>query len=195
MPDISDMVFYQEGLGELPQWDTQLFRQVWPSFDSFYTDYRISPFVVKELDGKESLVYSLLFANYGNTPIANMDVDQFKARVFSTVFQFGPTWQKKLEIQQTLRDMTEDELRTGGRNISNFALNPNTTPSESSLDELTFVSQQTSRNHKRGKAEAYANLLTLLDEDITEQFLERFRPLFRRIVSPMTSAIYPNEED
>ena len=191
MPD----VFFQENLPEMPEYNTKLFREIWPTVESFQTDYGNSPLKWPELDGKQAMIYYLLFANYANNSIANMDVNQFKAKVFEKIFNYGPTWQKKLVIQEKLRSMSEDELRTGGRNISNFAINPNSSPSASSTDELSFVSQQTSRNHKRGRVDAYANLLTLLDEDVTEQFIERFRPLFRRFVSPLVTAIYPNEED
>ena len=194
MPDID--VFYQE-LDEAPEFDTVLFRQVWPTKEDFETDYGDNPLLVTlpEMNGKQDMIYYLLFANYANNPIANMDVLQFKAKVFERIFNYGPTWQKSLEIQEKLRSMSIDELREGGRNISNYANNPNTEPSTSSTEELTFVSQQTSRNHRKGRMDAYANLLALLDEDVTERFIERFRPLFRRFVRPLTTAIYPNEEE
>ena len=91
--------------------------------------------------------------------------------------------------------MSEEEIRVGGRDISNFAINPNTAPSASSLDELPEISQQTSRNRKRGRLDAYANLMSLLDEDVTSDFIQRFRPLVRKVVSPLATRIYPNEED
>lgn len=192
MPDID--VFYQD-MGELPEYDTILFRQVWPTMEDFQNDYEDNPLKWPELDGKQSMIYYLLFANYANNPIANYDVDQFKAKVFEKIFNHAPTWQKNLQIQERLRSMSEEELRVGGKNVSNFAVNPNTSPSTSSTEELSYVSQQTSRNHKKGRMDAYANLMALLDEDVTERFIERFRPLFRRFVRPSVTAIYPNEEE
>jgi hypothetical protein len=38
-----------------------------------------------------SLVYYLLYARYGNNPIANRDENQFKFKIFSVIFQYGPT--------------------------------------------------------------------------------------------------------
>lgn len=186
-------VFYQPNLGELPQYDTELFCQVWPTFDDFLTDYSDSAFKTDELDGKERLIYSLLVSYYGRAPIANSTVSQFKIRVFEKIYSYGPTWNKTADIQRKLRAMSEDELRAGGKNVSNFAINPNTKPATSSTEELDFISQQTSRNHKRGRVDAYANLLALLDEDVNERFMERFRPLFRKVVRPAITAIYPNE--
>ena len=191
---MSDL-YYIEGMGELPEYNTKIFREIWPDFDSFFTDYSKSHLKSKELEGSEGMIYDLLFANFANDSIASMDEYQFKAKVFERIFNYGPTWRKRLSIQEKIRNMSEDEIRIGGRDISNFAINPNTSPSTSSTDELTEISQQTSRNRKRGRLDAYANLLSLLDEDVTADFVRRFRPLFRTIVSPLATQIYPNEED
>ena len=141
------------------------------------------------------MIYYLLFANYGNSSISNMDVNQFKAKVFVKIFEHGPTWQKRLAVQEKLRGLTDEELMAGGKSVTNFAVNPNSSPTTGALEELTFISQQTARNGKRARVDAYANLLLLLDENVTEQFIERFRPLFRRFVSPLVTAIYPNKEE
>ena len=191
---MSDL-YYIEGMGELPEYNTKIFREIWPDFDSFFTDYSKSHLKSSELEGSEGMIYDLLFANFANDSIASMDEFQFKAKVFERIFNYGPTWKKRLSIQERIRNMSEEELRIGGRDISNFAINPNTSPSTSSTDELTEISQQTSRNRKRGRLDAYANLLSLLDEDVTADFVRRFRPLFRTIVSPLATQIYPNEED
>lgn len=188
-------IYYIPGMGELPEYNTKLFREIWPDFDAFLTDYSNCPLKSSELAGTENTIYGLLFANFANDSIASMDVDQFKWKVFERIFNFGPTWKKRLDIQNKIRNMSEDELRVGGRDISNFTINPNTGPSTSSLDELTEVSQQTSRNRKRGRLDAYANLMGLLDEDVTADFVQRFRSLFRKFVSPLCTHIYPNEEE
>ena len=188
-------VYYIDNMGELSEYNTELFREIWPDFGSFFTDYSNSHLKSPELNGSEGIIYDLLFANFANDSIASMDIGQFKAKVFERIFNYGPTWRKRLSIQEKIRNMSEDEIRIGGRDISNFAINPNTSPSTSSTDELTEISQQTSRNRKRGRLDAYANLLSLLDEDVTADFVRRFRPLFRTIVSPLATQIYPNEED
>ena len=188
-------VYYIDNMGELPEYNTEIFREIWPDFDSFFTDYSNSHLKSPELNGSEGIIYDLLFANFANDSIASMDIGQFKAKVFEKIFNYGPTWRKRLSIQEKIRNMSEDEIRVGGRDISNFAINPNTAPSASSLDELPEISQQTSRNRKRGRLDAYANLMSLLDEDVTSDFIQRFRPLFRKVVSPLATRIYPNEED
>ena len=193
--------FYPYAIGEevgdepLPQYNTVRFTEVWEDYQAFVADYmnsKIKPVLDQE---QATMLYYLLYARYGNSPIAFYDVNQFKYAMYSTIFQYAPTWLKKLDIQEKLRGLSEEELRRGGRNITNYAMHPDTEPSDSDLEELQFISQQTSSNHKRGKAEAYGNLLHFLRDDVTESFLERFRKLFLKFLSPNITAIYPNKED
>lgn len=56
----------------------------------------------------------MLYARYGNNPIANYDETQFKYKVFSVIFQYGPTWEKRLSVQETLRGMQIADLLDNG---------------------------------------------------------------------------------
>ena len=191
---------YMMGFGEapdhpVPEYDTVLFSQVWDDADEFVTDYlqaAITPTIPQD---QARLLYYLLYAKYGNAPIAFRDLNQFKYSVYSTIFQYGPTWQKRLEIQERLRGLTEAELRAGGRNVVNYALHPDSEPSTASTDELKEISQQTATNHKKGIADAYATLLDFLEDDVTERFLERFRKLFLKFLAPYRTALYPNDKE
>ena len=101
----------------IPQYDTQLFTDVWSSASKFLVDYQ-NVGIPTTIDANNArTLYYLLYARYGNTPIANYDVNQFKYKIFSIIFQYGPTWEKRLSVQQTLRDMQLSDL------IDNGALN------------------------------------------------------------------------
>ena len=152
----------------LPQYSTMLFTDVWDDEADFQAEFIASPFGTAVHHGETvgtvtfpnnvSTIFYLLYAKYGNNPIANRDVNQFKYKVFSIIFQYGPTWEKRLDIQTKLRELTADELATGSRAIYNTALNPSTAPSTSSLEELTYINQQNTTNYKKSKMDAYAQL-------------------------------------
>jgi hypothetical protein len=78
--------------------------------------------------------------------------------MFSVIFQYGPTWEKKLDIQEKLRDLTEAEILAGAKAIYNHAFNPETTPSTASLEELNYINDQNITNYKKSKLEAYSIL-------------------------------------
>lgn len=163
------------------------FADIWPDVTSFAADYENSPFNTAAeglTSGKIQLIYYLLYAKYGNSTIASFDEQQFKFAVFSTIFAHGPTWVKRLEIQEELRNLTPGELQAGTKTILNQALNPGTPPSTSSLEELTYINSQNTATTKRSLLEGYSILATLLEKDVTSEFINRFKSLFLRVVQP-----------
>jgi hypothetical protein len=78
--------------------------------------------------------------------------------MFSVIFQYGPTWQKRLDIQAKIRGLTDSDILIGSKAIYNTALNPSTAPSTGSLEELTYINSQNTTNYKKSKLEAYAQL-------------------------------------
>jgi len=180
-----------------PQYSTVLFTEVWDDVDEFKTDLAASPFAgsISAADPDNvSLVFYLLYARYGNNPIANRDVNQFKYKIFSVIFQFGPTWEKRLDIQSKLRAISDEDLLKGSKAIYNAALNPSTTPSTSTLEELTYINSQNTTNYKKSKMDAYAQLWELLSTDVTGAFIEKFKICFKQFVAPERPLIYVTEE-
>lgn len=142
-----------------------------------------------------SLLYYLLYAKYGNTPVANNDLTQFKYKVFSVMYQYGPTWEKKIDIQAKIRNLTDADLLTGAKAIYNSALNPSTAPSTNTLDELTYINAQNTTNYKKSKMEAYNLQWGLLDDSLTAKFIEKFAICFKKFVYPEQPLLYVSEDE
>lgn len=139
------------------------------------------------------VIYYLLYAKYGNSHIAYTDENQFKYALYSLIWQYGPTWKKRLDIQDKIRNLSEDELRTGARAIYNHAFNPSTAPSTSTMEELLTINDQNTTNYKKSKLEAYGILWELLKTDVTEVFLTKFKKLFIVITAPDYPLYYTTE--
>ena len=139
-----------------PEWGnfrTRKFKQIFPDTKTFISEVRASDLsILEEKDLK--IIYALLYARYGNSSIASDDEFQFKYGLYSTIFMYGPTWAKRLEIQEELRKMDLETLQTGSKAVYNTALNPGTSPTTAALDELTYINQQNTTNYKKSKAEA-----------------------------------------
>ncbi len=165
---------------------TRQFKQIFESTEQFIEDYKASDIAynISISDEELSLVYALLYARYGNSTIASDDENQFKYQVYSTIFMYAPTWLKRLQIQEDLRFMSIEELQLGGKAIYNTALNPSGSPSTQSTEELSYINQQNTTNYRKSKLEAYSLLTSLLETDVTEQFIGRFKKLFITIVQP-----------
>lgn len=98
----------------IPRYDTKLMTEIWDSASDFISDYQSVGIPTTISTANATTLYYLLYARYGNTPIANYDETQFKYKIFSVIFQYGPTWEKRLSVQQTLRDMTLSDLTDNG---------------------------------------------------------------------------------
>ena len=170
---------------------TKKFSDIYSNVETFLSDYENVGIPNLITTTNATTLFYLLYARYGNSTIANFDQNQFKYKLFSTIFQYGPTWEKELEIQAELRGLTADEIREGSRAIYNKALNPNTAPT---TEELDYISEQNTTKYKKSKIEGYGLLMELLKRDVTEEFLNKFKKLFISVVEPYKPLWYVEEE-
>lgn len=165
---------------------TKTFNEIWNNYTTFKTDFSTSPFTGIITEPNLEILYYLLYAKFGNSFITNLDENQWKFKVFSTIWKYGPAWEKKLEIQANLKelDINSEDFLKGAKAIYNKALNPETDPSTAALTELTYINEQNTTNYKKSKMDALTQLWNLIATDVTDSFLERFAPLFKRIWNP-----------
>lgn len=169
---------------------TRTFQQIWNSDDSFVEFLSGSGVPLKLKEENVRTLYFLLYARYGNSHISSSDENRFKYSVASTVFMYGPTWERRLEVQDALRKMTIEELKVGAKEIYNSAQNPNTAPTTDTLQELTFINSQNTSNRKRSTLDAYGELLAILETDVTKAFIDKFSNLFITIAAPDYPLLY-----
>lgn len=175
------------------------FTDIYPDVTSFVTDYTSSAIPTTISNDTATILYYLLYSRYGNSTIAASDTNRFKYDLFATIFSYAPTWEKRVDIQKKLRELSDAELITGQTTINNHSYNPSTAPATSTLDELTTINEQVTMKGKRDKLTAYTELSRALWTDVTEQFLDKFQKLFLIILQPEVPLWYatPNvtEED
>lgn len=171
------------------------FTEVYDSAESFLSDYGGIGLPKTISDETATTLFYLLYGRFGNDVIASSDTNRFKYRLFSIVWQYGPAWEKKLDIQKKLRDMTEADILTGSRQIYNNATHPATEPGTNTDEELEYIDSQNVTKAKRGKLEGYALLLRLIDTDVTQEFLNKFQKLFLTVVQPEEPLYYITEDD
>ena len=169
---------------------TRKFADIWPSADAFIQDYQASAIPQKLKVADATTLYYLLYARYGNSSIANSDENQFKYKIFSTIYIGGATWAKKQEIQDKLREMTEDEILAGTKAINNHAYNPQTAPTTDTVEELEYINEQNTTKYKKSKLDGYALLWAILNDGVTERFLREFRYHFLVVVEPQVPLWY-----
>lgn len=129
-----------------PQYDTKLMTEVWSSASEFLTDYQAAGIPTTISVQNATTLYYLLYARYGNTPIANYDENQWKYKMFSIIFQYGPTWEKRLNIQDTLRGLQISDLVDNGSFHELFSHSASETSSKTGSDNNTRTLNTTEKN-------------------------------------------------
>ena len=129
-----------------PQYDTKLMTEVWSQASEFLTDYQNAGIPTTISNQNATTLYYLLYARYGNTPIANYDENQWKYKMFSIIFQYGPTWEKRLSIQDTLRGLQISDLVDNGSFHELFSHSASETSSKTCSDNNTRTLNTTEKN-------------------------------------------------
>lgn len=175
---------------------TRTFSDIFPEFEEFEAQFTSSPLNISFTGGISlSQLYYMLYAHYGNSHIAYSDENQFKYYLYSIIFQYGPTAAKEREIQDNLRNISESDLRKGGRAIYNHAYNPGTPPSTSTLTDLNYINDQNTANYEKSKVEGYAILISLLKKDVLDEFIHRFASLFIKVAASDAPLLYETLEE
>ena len=130
----------------LPQYDTKLMTDVWSKATDFLADYQNIGIPTTISAQNATTLYYLLYARYGNTPIANYDENQWKYKMFSIIFQYGPTWEKRLDIQNTLRGLQIADLVDNGSFHELFSHSASETSSKTGSDNNTRTLNTTETN-------------------------------------------------
>lgn len=163
---------------------TRKFTDIFPNVNTFVSEYKNNGIPNLITDASASTLYYLLYARYGNSHIVNNDENQFKYKLWSITFMYGPTWEKRLDIQDKLRNLSDDDIRLGTKQINNHAYNPETAPTTGSLEELNYINEQGTLNYKKGKVDGYMWLMDALKTDVTKSFIDKFEDLFMAVVVP-----------
>ena len=213
----------------------KIFTEIFEDATAFKDAFNASAFTGAITNNNLEILYYLLYSKHANDHIVNKDEDQWKYKVFSTIYMYGPTWEKKQEIQLTLRGLTDTEIKTGlarqinnngtignsgsntynnltstdsGQDVHNHAYNPETAPTTQTTTELDFINEQqvdkfgktntmsgsvanantqtnnlqTTDRVTKGVLDSYAELWEILATDVTEEFLSKFKPLFKKFI-------------
>lgn len=172
---------------------TLKFREVYNNADDFYTDYQNLGIPTTITQASCKTVFYLLYAEFAGSHFCNSDLVQSKMKIFKTIYEYGPAWETRIAIQKSIRELDLDELREGTKQISNHANNPNTAPSTAALEELEYIDEQHAVNYKKNKLDAYASMWNMIATDVTKEFIDKFRKIFKAI--SIEEEVYLFEEE
>ena len=133
-------------------------------------------------DENAEVLSNLLFAKYANSRISNSSVEQFKLKMWSVVFRYGPSWEAKLKIQDQVRSINDEDLEKGDTIISSsYDPNGQFGCSENEIYGDNLRSQSASVS-KLSKLKALSQKWTMIESDVTTAFINAFKECFTTVV-------------
>ena len=171
------------------------FDEIWESATAFVDAYHNQSLPQELSDDSITTLYYLLYGRYGSDSIIGTNVRQWEYRFWGMVFQYGPAWEKRLQVQKRVRELSEDDLRDGDLNLNNLAYNPGTAPATTSTEVLQGIAQQNAGIKKRSILGGYSMLESLLATDVSEEFLEHFKDLFKPLLYSGVPYLYEGGEN
>lgn len=159
---------------------------IYPSLDDFKTDIEgtYSPLKPDVSDSTLATTFYLIVGRYGDSPILGyIDEGRWKLRFFTVYLSQTPDWETKTSIQSDIRKLTTDEIQKGSLAIYNAALNPNTAPTDTSNEELTYINSQNTTRRQLSKIDAMLSKYSALDNTVNDRYLDSFAKLFSKFAT------------
>lgn len=187
------------GLSYYGGYRTHTFCDIFPDFETFKREYEANDLRVQFTPSSAenglslSQFYHMMYAHYGNSHIAYSDEKQFKYYMYSIMYQYGPAAIRKREVQLKILSLGDDDILAGGKAIYNHSYNPNTAPTTSTLDELLTINDQNTTNYKKSKLEGYSMLMSVIENDVIDEFIHKFKRLFIKVLAPDYPLLYTTE--
>mgnify|MGYP004563384929 CR=1 FL=1 len=176
-------------------YNTVTFADAWDNPTDFTDEFKACGMTIDDgLAAHLTDLFFLLYARYGNKHFANMDINQSKYKIFTTAWMYGPSWAKELDLQQQLRNLTSEQLSEGNVQLNNTVLNEGTTVNDPK-QLLARLNDQRASITQRGSVEQINSVLMLLKDDVTENFLDRFKPIFAIVTTPANELLYEVDDD
>ena len=191
-------MIYDANYTHYGRFSNKRFLDVFPDVETFkkeYSYYQIlfnSPIKVEE--NQMGFIYYILYSKYGSEYIAMSNTTRFESKLFATLELAAPMLLKELDVQKNLLALSDEEIRAGSKAVYNHAFNPPGTPSTSTLQEIPYINDQNTTQYKKSPMEGYSILLSLLDDNLLDKFLRKFRKLFLRVLAPTRARLYDVEE-
>ena len=192
---MSDIIMFNgdEAFEGFPQF--YKFEELWESAEAFVNAYHAQSLPQELKDETITTLYYLLYGRYGSDCISGTNVHQWEYRFWGMVFQYGPAWEKRLQVQKRVRELSEDDLRDGDLSLNNLAYNPGTEPATTSTEVLQGIAQQNAGIKKRSILGGYSMLESLLATDVSEEFLAHFKDLFKPVLYSGIPYLYEGGEN
>lgn len=175
-------------------YETRLFKNIFPDYQSFTNWYRSTPLSDGEKDVPSLKTFTLIAFEFNDSHIS-LSVESFKEHFANDIYTYYREFEATSKSIIDLMNLTDDEISIADSMITNFANIPET-ESSTDVEEVNFITNQQKAINKKGKLQIKKEQLSNKRTFTVKTFLNRFRHLFIKIISPAYTFVVaePDEE-
>lgn len=177
---------------EMVDFNTKLFKNIFPSYQDFVSWYTSTPLSDNSSDVPTLRTFTLIAYEYNDSHV-NLSVESFKEHFANDIYTYYREFEETTKGINELMAMTDEEIAVAGNMITNIANIPETA-SDTNEETVDFISQQQKMINKKGKLQIKREQLSNKRAYTTKTFLNRFRHLFIKIISPAYTDVYGEPE-
>lgn len=169
-----------------------LFKNIFKSYEDFKNWYTSTPLSDNELDVPSKKTFTLIAYEYNDSTV-NSSVESFKQRFAKDIYTFYREFEATTKAIDELMNMTDDEIAIDNNLITNLANIPEYEIS-TNAESVDYVSTQQKTISKKGNLQIKKEQLSNKRVYTVKTFINRFRHLFIKILSPAYTWVVGEDE-
>lgn len=160
----------------------EVFKNVFPDYEHFRNWYLQTGLSDDENDVPKLRTFTLIFNEFSDNHIC-LSVDSFKCRFSNDLYTYYKEFEETTENIKLLMNLNDEDIAISGSEIINSANIPEEA-SSTSVEEVDFISNQQKTIRRKGKLQIRREQLSNKRTYTVKTFLNRFRHLFIKVISP-----------
>lgn len=178
---------------QIVNYDTLLFKNIFPSYDEFKSWYLTTPFSDNENDVPSEKTFSLIAYEYNDSHSA-YSVESFKQKFAVDIYTFYKEFEATTKSITDLMQLTDEEISVEDSIITNTANVPEL-ESSTNVEEINFITAQQKSINKKGVLKIKKEQLSNKKVFTVRTFVKRFKHLFIKIISPAYTFVVMEPDD
>lgn len=173
--------------------NTKLFKDIFPDYLSFREWYISIPLSDGEEDVPSNKTFTLIAYEYNDCHVS-MSAESFKEHFAIELYTYYREFEATTKSIIDLMQLTDEEISTQDSVVTNLANIPET-ESSTNQEEVNFISTQQKTINKKGNLQIKKEQLANKKVFTVRTFINRFRHLFIRVISPSYNYIVSEDEE
>lgn len=178
---------------EMLDFNTRLFKNIFPDYDTFAAWYRGTPLSEDINDVPSEKTFTILAYEFNDSHIS-LSPDSFKQHFANDLYTYYKEFEATTKSISELMQLTDSDIATADTLVTNFADVPETKKT-TDVTSVDYISNQQKNINIKGTLQIKREQLSNKRTFTVKTFLKRFRHLFIKICSPAYTFVVREEDE